>query len=217
MYSLRKHDEYAENYKILAPITGSKNAQRLMTTFRTFNRIAKASNAELSEAVPSLKDTQISRLRASFRLGSALVHEEFPQPYTLWTSFDRANFMREYFRYAKYEELYGLYMNSSCQVVGVRKIAEGSISKVSASTPDFYKPAIQMDATDVVMFHNHPRIDSTPSDDDIRVSKRFADAGRALSIRLLDHIVIGEKSYSDPEGYTSIGDEGLLSFNLYYE
>jgi DNA repair protein RadC len=70
---------------------------------------------------------------------------------------------------------------------------------------EVFYPAILHNAASVIMAHNHPSGDPTPSDDDMAVTSRFVEAGRLLGIPVFDHVIVAEG------GYTSLREEGLIT------
>jgi len=86
-----------------------------------------------------------------------------------------------------------------------RKIV--SIGHLSASLVhprELFKDVIKRSSAAVILIHNHPSGDPTPSDDDIRVTKRICEAGRLLGITVLDHLVIGDQCF------ISLREKGLM-------
>jgi DNA repair protein RadC len=80
-------------------------------------------------------------------------------------------------------------------VRGVNTVSIGDLGSATAHPREVFKPAILANAASILMLHNHPSGDPTPSADDIDVSRRINDAGQLLGIELLDHVVIGGDSF----------------------
>jgi DNA repair protein RadC len=76
---------------------------------------------------------------------------------------------------------------------------------------EVFRPAIQDSAAGLILAHNHPSGDPTPSAEDLRVTRQLIDAGNIIGIRVLDHIIIGRPTDNDP-GYLSLRDKGLVTF-----
>ena len=77
---------------------------------------------------------------------------------------------------------------------------------------EVFRPAIITASSSVVLMHNHPSGNPTPSDADIRATRDIKQAGDIMGIPLLDHVIIGKPSEEHPHGYVSIKELGLLSF-----
>src|SRR6185503_17450462 len=74
-------------------------------------------------------------------------------------------------------------------------VAVGALNQASVSPRDVYREATVAGAAGVVVFHNHPSGDPTPSPDDVQLTKRLAAAGLLLGIELVDHVILGEARY----------------------
>jgi len=109
------------------------------------------------------------------------------------------------------EVLGALFLNTKNKVVGMEIIHKGSINASVCSVRDIMKSALMHNATSIMVFHNHPSGDPTPSREDIEVTKKLMEAGSFMDLTVLDHIVIG-----DPEAdytrmrYRSIKEEGAF-------
>lgn len=92
------------------------------------------------------------------------------------------------------------------------EITAGTASGSLFHPRDFLRPAVRSNAERIVLVHNHPSGDSTPSASDINVTRKLADAARTLDIRLLDHLIIGRRNIPPHvAGYFSFADAGLLA------
>ena len=89
------------------------------------------------------------------------------------------------------EEVWVVHLNTKMQVIGIEMISMGSISSSLAAPADIFRGAIMQGAYAIVMAHNHPSGDPTPSKADIDTAKQLAKCGELLCIQLVDSIVIG--------------------------
>lgn len=87
-------------------------------------------------------------------------------------------------------------MNTKHHIIAQKTIFQGTINNCIVSAKEIFQPAIQSLAAGIILAHNHPSGDSTPSDMDIDVTKRLVLSGKLLEITVLDHIVIGKHEYS---------------------
>lgn len=95
----------------------------------------------------------------------------------------------------KQEYVVALYLNSRFEVLERRVICIGSLDGVSVLPRDVIIPALELNANSVVMAHNHPSGDATPSNEDIDITKRIKDGLELVGLTLLDHIVIGDNQW----------------------
>ena len=91
------------------------------------------------------------------------------------------------------------------------EISRGTIDCSIVHPRDVFSKALRLSAASVIFAHNHPSGDPTPSKEDIKLTEKLIECGRILDIKVLDHIVIGEKN-SQNEGYISFLQEGLVRF-----
>jgi DNA repair protein RadC len=93
--------------------------------------------------------------------------------------------------------------------VSTVEISKGTISESVAHPREIFRSAIVHSAYALVLVHNHPSGDCTPSDADIRLTRRIAEAARLLQINFLDHVIVGQPMI-DRQGYFSFKEVGLL-------
>ena len=75
------------------------------------------------------------------------------------------------------------------------QISEGSLNQSIVHPREVFSPAVRESAAAVILVHNHPSGDPTPSREDLEISRRLKEAGELLGIRVLDHIIIGDNTY----------------------
>lgn len=89
------------------------------------------------------------------------------------------------------QEVFGaVYLSNSLDFIGIQTTARGTLSSCIASTRDIMKAALLYNAPHVVLFHNHPSGDTTPSKDDLQITKKMVKAGSLLEVNVLDHIIL---------------------------
>lgn len=101
------------------------------------------------------------------------------------------------------EYLYLICMNTKNKVIGVFELTHGSVNSSMFSTREVYQKALLANAVSIILMHNHPSGDPTPSRQDIEVTKRASEAGNIIGIELLDHIIVGDR-------YCSLKEKGYL-------
>ena len=97
-----------------------------------------------------------------------------------------------------------LIFDSKNHLIGERLISKGTVNSSIAEPRDIYSEALRMGAVSIILIHNHPSGDITPSSADLTVTKRIRESGDLLGIRLLDHIIVGNGNY------ISMQEEGLM-------
>ena len=95
-------------------------------------------------------------------------------------------------------------LNTKNEPINITVVSVGSLNKAIVHPREVFKTAILSNAASVMAFHNHPSGDTTPSDQDIQLTHRLVEAGELLGIKLLDHLIIGDGSF------TSLKEKGYL-------
>lgn len=102
------------------------------------------------------------------------------------------------------EYLYLFALNVKNSINGIAEVSHGALNYSIVHPREVYKYAISMNAASIILVHNHPSGDTTPSKEDIIITKKIQEAGELLEINLLDHIIVS------PDGHLSLKEEGLL-------
>ncbi len=117
---------------------------------------------------------------------------------------DIANYYMEHMRHLDHEEVIVMMLDNKCAFTGDFRLSSGSVNASVVSVRDVFMRAARHGAVQIVLVHNHPSGDPSPSEDDILVSQKISDAGSLLEIRLSDSIVIGDGNY------ISLRSKGLI-------
>lgn len=104
---------------------------------------------------------------------------------------DAANIFRDFVGHADREHFVLMLLDTKNQVTGLHTVSIGDLNSSIVHPREVFKLAIAIGAASIIVCHNHPSGDTTPSPEDIAVSKRLAQAGELLGIELLDHVIIG--------------------------
>ena len=103
------------------------------------------------------------------------------------------------------EQLRVLLLDTKNHVVGQRVIYQGNVSSAIVRTAEVFRPAVMEAVPGIIVSHNHPSGDPTPSPEDAALTRELVQAGKLLDIELLDHVVIGG------ERFVSLKERGLMS------
>jgi len=104
----------------------------------------------------------------------------------------------------QHEEFWCVFLNRRNEVIKKFHLSKGSISGTVADTRIAFKAAIESLASSIFLFHNHPSGSLQPSDADIKLTKKFIEAGNFLDIAIIDHIIVTDKAYY------SFADNGMM-------
>ena len=109
---------------------------------------------------------------------------------------DIVRLMMEEMRLEKQEHVKLVILNNKNEIIKIKKIAQGGINSVNMSMREILVEPIKMQAPKMILIHNHPSGDSTPSQADIQMTKKLFEMAQLFDIELLDHIVIGNRNYT---------------------
>lgn len=101
------------------------------------------------------------------------------------------------------EYMYMLCLNSKLRLNGIFEISHGNVNSSIVGAREVFQKALLGNAVSIILIHNHPSGDCTPSREDIQVTERLKEAGRIIGIEVLDHIIIGKS-------YCSLKEKGYL-------
>ena len=115
-----------------------------------------------------------------------------------------ARYYMEDMRHLKQENMKLLLLNTKARLISESDISLGTINSTVISPRELFVEALHKNAVSIILLHNHPSGDPTPSKEDILMTRRVRDAGNMIGIELLDHIVIGNNCY------VSLREKGLI-------
>src|SRR6266576_6388158 len=109
------------------------------------------------------------------------------------------------------ETLQALLLNTRRRLIRVEEIADGTIDTLLVHPREVFKKAIAANAAAVVLAHNHPSGDPTPSEADIKVTRDLIRAGQLLKIEVLDHVILGRATQERPKDFVSLRELGYFA------
>jgi DNA repair protein RadC len=196
--------------------TGLKGAnvveigKQLVQRYGSLDALARASWKELAKEAGIGPDKAVT-LVAAFSLARRLVEETRADSPVLDTPEAVANLMREETRLRNAEVFQVVLLNTRRRLAGKPvKIADGTLDTILVHPREVFRPAIEANAAAVVLVHNHPSGDPTPSEADIKVTRDLIRAGQLLKIEVLDHVILGRATQERPKDYVSLRELGYF-------
>lgn len=104
-------------------------------------------------------------------------------------------------------------LNARNRIVGRHLVALGIADACLAHAREIFRPAILDSASGIILVHNHPSGDPSPSAEDLKLTRQIVQAGQIIGIKLLDHIVLGRTGIPNRKDYMSIRESGCVTFD----
>jgi DNA repair protein RadC len=202
------------NAELIAIIigTGSRRenaislAQKLITEERGLKFIVNSSVEKLAN-IRGIGIAKAVKLKAAVELGRRLMLSTQGENFSVTSPEDVINLLMEEMRYLSKEHFKVVMLNVKNKIIAIETISIGSLNTSIVHPREVFKAAIERSASSIILVHNHPSGDPTPSREDVEVTKRLVEAGNILGIKVLDHVIIGdgrgislkEKGYYDFE------------------
>ena len=183
--------------------------EQLLSRFGTLDRLAQTSLDELRSVKGIGRDKAIA-LKSAFTLARRLA-SELRSDSPLLDQPDRiADLLREENRLYTVEQFQVLLVNTRRRLIRVERISQGTLDTLLVHPREVFKQAIVANAAAIVLVHNHPSGDPTPSDADIEVTRDLIRAGQLLRIEVLDHIILGARTPERARDYVSLRELGIF-------
>lgn len=183
-------------------------AEELIRTKGSLRELSRCSASEIANAISGIGPAKAAELCAAFELGKRLARGAGERPVL-----DSADVIEQVFgpelRAMDREVVLALLLDTKLRLIRSEEIALGSLNECVAHPREIFRPAIVHRAYAVVLLHNHPSGDPSPSQADHRLTRQLSQAATLLQINLLDHIVIGDAS-GGRRPYYSFRESGCL-------
>lgn len=183
-------------------------AQQLIKKVGTLGSLARASIDELRQIKGIGRDKAIA-LKAAFTLAGRMARELQIDSPALDTPERIADLMRETNRDGAVEQIQVVLLNTRRRLIRVEKLSQGTLDTLLVHPREIFRSAILANAAALVLVHNHPSGDPTPSDADIKVTRDLIRAGQLLKIEVLDHVILGQATKERPRDFVSLRELGF--------
>jgi DNA repair protein RadC len=194
--------EALSNAELLAVLlrTGTRQepatalASRLLAVSGGLRALMDLSLEEM-EQVKGVGLAKAVQIKAAFELGRRLATAPREDQDRITNPRQAAELFMEELRYQKKEYFQLLLLNTKNQVLSREKISVGSLSSSIVHPREIFTIPVKKSAASIILVHNHPSGDPTPSQEDLEVTRRLVEAGQILGIMVQDHIIIGDGCY----------------------
>jgi DNA repair protein RadC len=180
--------------------TGSRNENAISLAHRVLNRfrsLAGLDNAGFSElcSIPGIGPAKAAHLKAALEIGRRAILSANGHRPTITCPADAAQVFMAEMSMLRQEQLQVMLLDTKHHVLRTHTVYVGSVNAAMVRVAEVFREAIKENATAILIAHNHPSGDPTPSMDDVRVTQEIVRAGKNLDIEVLDHLIVGGQQY----------------------
>lgn len=188
--------------ELIAIVLGSGNknkpimqlAHEIVAHFGGVQQLAEATLEELTE-IKGIGLTKAIQLKAAFNLGMRAARQIIQPQYRIEHPVDAYHFIKDILEGQNRELLIAILQNVKGVVICYEVISIGSLSEVLVHPREVFYPAIRHKAATLILAHNHPSGDPTPSRKDLELTQQLVEIGVLLTLPLKDHLIIGRQCY----------------------
>jgi DNA repair protein RadC len=181
--------------------------KQLMQKFGSLGAMARASVDDL-QCIRGIGPDKAVTLVAAFTLGSKIAEELQRESPVLDNPAAIADLLREQNRLNNVETFQILLLNTRRRLIRVEQVSQGLLDTILVHPREVFKSAISARASAVVLVHNHPSGDPSPSDADIKVTRDLIRAGQLLKMEVVDHVILGRATVDRAKDYSSLRELG---------
>ena len=169
----------------------------------SLNTLSRKSFKELS-SIKGIGKTKAITLLAAFELGKRLGLEKIESKKSISSSLDVVELMKNKIAYLSHEEFWVILLDNSNHILKTSQVSKGGITKTIVDVRVLLKEALSMNATALIVCHNHPSENLLPSQADKDVTRKISSAAKTIDITLIDHVILSG------ELYFSFAEQGIL-------
>ena len=195
--------------------TGLKGAnaveigRQLLQKFGTLQVLARTSVDDLRSVKGIGRDKAVT-LVAAFALARTMAKDLQRELPVLETPEAIVDLLREENRVRQVETFQVILLNTRRRLIRIEPISQGTLDTILVHPREVFRPAIAAGAAAIILAHNHPSGDPTPSEADIKVTRDLIRAGQLLKIEVLDHVILGRATQERPKDYASLRELGYF-------
>ena len=169
-------------------------ATRLISKYNGLPGLARASFAEL-QAEKGLGKAKTAQIKAALELGRRMLLSSPEDRFAVRSPADVAQLLMAEMAHLEQEHFRVLYLDTRNRLLGSETVYVGSLNASHIRVGEIFRDAVKRNCAAIIVVHNHPSGDPTPSPEDVAVTRQLVEAGKLLDIELLDHLIIGQQRF----------------------
>jgi DNA repair protein RadC len=185
-------------------------ARRLMCRHGSLTALSRLTLDEL-QSVRGIGPASASAIHSALALAGRLGRETRARGIRMTSPRAVVDYLRDEFRPLTQENFTVLLLNTKHHLIQCKRVTQGLVDRSQVHAREVFRPAIRASCSRVILAHNHPSGDPTPSGQDIACTKSLVSAGKIIGIEVLDHIVVGQRTDAGSREYVSFREEGLMA------
>jgi DNA repair protein RadC len=190
------------------PEGAAPRAHELLTRYGSLSALSRCTAQEIADAFPTIGERRAMQLVAAFTLGPRMARERYARqkldsPELVY------DLMALEMQQLHKESLRVILLDTRYHLIWAEEVSLGSVNESIAHPRDVFRPAVISSAYAVIVVHNHPSGDPSPSQSDHSLTRRLGEAAELLQIKLLDHVIIGAPA-EGRQAYFSFKEAGLI-------
>jgi DNA repair protein RadC len=188
-------------------------AKYMLSEYGSLTELSKASVDELIERAPGIGRVKAQIVKAALELAKRLAEEKTQSLPVVRTPDEAAAVLREQMRSREEESFWILMLDTKNGLRRPpREVSRGILDASLVHPREVFKEAIRCNSAAIILAHNHPSGDPTPSTEDIQITKKLVEAGELIEIAVLDHIILGRSHHQRDPDFVSLRETGLVTF-----
>jgi DNA repair protein RadC len=141
-------------------------------------------------------EAKAAQILAAVELGKRVLHAQPPERRVIRAAHDVYAMLVGEMALLEHEELRVVLLNTRHEAIGVREVYRGNVNSVVVRIGDIYRDAIREACPSMIVVHNHPSGDPSPSAEDVLLTKGLIESGKLLGVELMDHVVIARQGFA---------------------
>lgn len=187
-------------------------AERLLQHYGSLGEIARASLDDLA-ARPGMGRVKAQIVKAALELAHRLAEEHAMERPQIKTPADAARLLKARAQAREGESFWVLMLDTKNRLARPpMEISRGVLDASLVHPREVFREAIRSSCASIILVHNHPSGDPTPSPEDVRITKQLVEAGRIVDIQVLDHVIVGRSTSAGNPEHTSLRELGAVEF-----
>ncbi len=187
--------EMQSDLKLLQLLLHPQDPEKARLLLHEFGSLKRIYQAEISELTAVISVKNALRIKAGFEIGNRLMKPNIEKRTKITRPSEVADLVQLEMSLLDHEELWVLILNTRNEVLKIEKLYKGGVNTIHIRVGEIFSTAIKLKSPSIIVVHNHPSGDFSPSPEDIQITRQLVNAGELLNIKVEDHLIIANNRY----------------------